>query len=127
MAFLGEELAPAPTLHQVRLASDEVKPIFARLMENVELMMAHHRVHGDLSAYNVLYWEGDFWMIDFPQAIDPWVNPDAAEILERDIRRLCEYFARYGVESDPAALAADLWERHGPPRVEPVPIEDELD
>jgi RIO kinase 1 len=124
MAYLGEELTPAPTLHQVRLAPDQVWPLFQRLMENVELMMAHNRVHGDLSAFNVLYWEGEFWIIDFPQAIDPWVNPDAAQILQRDITRLCDYFARYGIRSDPLALADDLWERYGPPRIEPVPAEE---
>jgi RIO kinase 1 len=124
MAYLGEELAPAPTLQQVRLGPDEVEPLFHRLMENVELMMAHKRVHGDLSAYNVLYWEGEVWMIDLPQAIDPWVNPDAAQILQRDITRLCDYFGRYGIRSDPAALADDLWRRYGPPRIEPDPVDD---
>jgi RIO kinase 1 len=126
MAYLGEEMTPAPTLHQVRLAPDEAQRLFQRLMVNVELMMAHNRVHGDLSAYNVLYWDGEFWMIDFPQAIDPWVNPDAAQILQRDVTRLCAYFAPYGIKSDPGALAEDLWERYGPPPIEPVPTEDAI-
>jgi RIO kinase 1 len=93
-------------------------------MENVELMMAHNRIHGDLSAYNVLYWDGECWMIDFPQAVDPRVNPDAAEILRRDVTRLCDYFARYGVASDPVSLAEGLWQQYGPARIEPVPVED---
>jgi RIO kinase 1 len=124
MAYLGEELTPAPTLHQVTLAPGEARLLFQRLIENVELMMAHNRVHGDLSAFNVLYWEGEFWIIDFPQAIDPWVNPDAAQILQRDVTRLCDYFARYGIRSDPLALADDLWGRYGPPRIEQVLAED---
>jgi RIO kinase 1 len=124
MEFLGEELRPAPTLQQVTLAPDEVEPLYRRLLDDVERMMALQRVHGDLSAFNVLYWEGDVWLIDLPQAIDPWVNPDAAQILQRDITRLGDYFARYGLQIDPAALAEDLWARYGPPRVEPLPFED---
>ena len=57
------------------------------------------------------------------ETIDPWVNPDAAEILQRDITRLADYFARYGIVSDPIALANDLWQRYGPPWIEPVPEE----
>lgn len=114
MEYLGLESSPAPTLHQVRLPPGQVRPIYHRLMENVELMLTWGRVHGDLSAFNVLYWEGDVWIIDFPQAIDPWDNPDAWDIFQRDIRRLCQYFGRYGLPCDPARIAGELWARHGP-------------
>ena len=44
-------------------------------MRNVELMLSLGRIHGDLSAYNVLYWQGEVKIIDFPQAIEPATNP----------------------------------------------------
>ena len=28
----------------------------------------------------------------------------------RDVLRVCQYFARYGVQADPAALADEIWE-----------------
>ena len=73
-------------------------------------MLEHHLVHGDLSAYNILYWEGQITIIDFPQLVEARNNPHAFMLLERDVRRVCDYFASYGVESDPMKLAVDLWE-----------------
>ena len=58
-------------------------------MRNVELMLAYDRVHGDLSAYNVLYRDGEVRIIDFPQAVDPRFNSNALYLLERDIEHLC--------------------------------------
>jgi RIO kinase 1 len=115
MEYLGEADAPAPTLQAVRLERDEAQPLFERVMHNVGLMLQHQLIHGDLSAYNVLYWEGDIRLIDFPQVVHPGDNPEAFDIFARDVRRLCQYFARQGVLSDPAALAADLWAQYGPP------------
>jgi len=112
MEYLGEPEEPAPALHHVRLARAEARPLFERLLHNVELMLAHGLVHADLSAFNVLYWEGAITLIDFPQAVDVGRNPDAPDLLERDIARVCSYFARFGVERDPARLARDLWRKH---------------
>jgi serine/threonine-protein kinase RIO1 len=76
-------------------------------------MLANGIVHGDLSAYNVLYWEGRITLIDFPQVISPANHRSAYAIFSRDIARICEYFARQGLGSDPARLAAGLWKAHG--------------
>jgi RIO kinase 1 len=112
MEYVGALEQPAPTLHQVRLERAEVKPLFERLMQNVEIMLACGQVHADLSAYNVLYWEGEIKIIDFPQMVDVERNPDAPELFQRDVERLCRYFARYGPVVDPFALAEALWVRH---------------
>jgi len=47
--------------------------------------------------------------LDFPQAVDPRKNRHAEHLLERDVRRICEHFARFGVRSSPGRLARDLW------------------
>ncbi len=131
MEYLGEADAPAPTLQAVRLERDEAQPLFERVMHNVSLMLKHQLIHGDLSAYNILYWEGDIRLIDFPQVVRPSDNPESFDIFARDVLRLCQYFARQGVPSDAAALARDLWAKHGPkPRSiydDPPPVEDEDD
>jgi RIO kinase 1 len=112
MEYLGEMSVSAPTLNLVDLEPDEAPPLFARLMRNVELMLAQQVVHGDLSAYNVLYCEGQVKIIDFPQVVDPAQNRDAYTLFRRDVERLCQYFARYGVASNPGRLARELWDRH---------------
>jgi RIO kinase 1 len=75
-------------------------------------MLACHRVHGDLSAYNLLYWEGEYKIIDFPQAVDPRRNSKAVDLFTRDIERVSQYFSRFGVRCDAPALANDLWSRY---------------
>lgn len=112
MEYLGAEKYPAPALSQVQLTRHAARALFERLMDNVELMLAHDCVHGDLSAYNVLYWEGEIKIIDLPQAVNPYVNSEAYNLLMRDIERLCQYFARSGVDANPLQLAREFWERH---------------
>jgi RIO kinase 1 len=106
----------APTLNLVALEREEAPALFARLLRNVEIMLAQRVVHGDFSAYNVLYWEGEVKIIDFPQVVDPAQNRDAYLLFKRDVERLCQYFARYGVASQPTRLARELWARHAVPQ-----------
>ena len=111
MQYLGDEEAAAPQLRDVRLSPEEAAPVWERLLENVEIMLGRNVVHGDLSPFNVLWWEGRPWVIDFPQAIDPRTNPNAQAFLARDVENLARYFVRQGVPVDPVTVANDLWRR----------------
>ncbi|RIK44483.1 MAG: hypothetical protein DCC57_17220, partial [Chloroflexi bacterium] len=68
-------------------------------------------IHGDLSAYNILYWADEMTIIDFPQVTNAKGNSNARFILSRDVRRVCEYFQLQGVSANPRALADHLWQR----------------
>jgi len=109
MEYLGDDQSAAPTLNHLALEPDEAQPLFDRVMRNIEIMLAQHRIHADLSAYNILYWDGEIKIIDFPQAVDPRINPHAPSLLARDVERVCQYFSRYGVKADARLLASDLW------------------
>lgn len=111
MEYLGNRQGPAPSLQGVELARSEVRPVFDCLMDNIELWLANNYVHADLSAYNVLYWQGKVRIIDFPQAIDPRFNPNALSLLTRDIENICHYMTRYGLEHDGRRIANRLWWR----------------
>jgi RIO kinase 1 len=124
MEYVGDERRPAPALHEVRLEPREAVRLYELLMADVETMLRRGRIHADLSAYNVLYWEGRPMIIDFPQAIDPETNPRAREIFQRDVTRLCQYFARYGVATDPVQVGEELWAQYGPPPAEIIPEAD---
>ena len=113
MEYIGDMDLAAPTLNSVSLEPDEVKPLFERVLQDIDLLLANQRIHGDLSAYNILYWEGDITMIDFPQVVQPDSNPAAWPIFLRDITRICQYFASQGLRRDPRRLAADVWTSHG--------------
>lgn len=111
MEYLGERHEPALPLHKVRLTPQEARPLFHSLMRDVELMLACNRIHGDLSAYNILYHEGRAVLIDFPQAVDPRSNPNALSLLERDVENLCAYFQRQGLTPDAPRISRALWGR----------------
>ena len=111
MEYFGEVNRPAPALQGVRLDRAEARAMFAALMADVETMLAHGCIHADLSAFNVLYWRGEYRIIDFPQAVDPATHPAAFPLLQRDVTRLCQYFARYGVVANGAAIAQGMWQR----------------
>ncbi len=112
MEYIGAVDEPAPLLREVTLEREEARPLFECVMRNIELFLAHDIVHGDLSEYNILYWQGAITLIDFAQAVDPHYNPQVYSLLTRDIERVCRYFARYGVEADVTAIAEELWERY---------------
>ena len=111
MEYMGTYEQPAPILNNVALELDEAQAIFELLMQNVQLWLICNRVHADLSAFNILYWEGKVKVIDFPQAIDPRINPNAFTLLARDIDHVCRYLARYGVQAEPSRLAEEFWGR----------------
>ncbi|MCB8944874.1 MAG: hypothetical protein H6658_14085 [Ardenticatenaceae bacterium] len=110
MEYVGDAYGPAPTLSEVSLPRDEAQMLFERVMQNVALMLDNHYVHGDLSAYNILYWGGKITIIDFPQLVEARHNPHAFELLRRDIQRVCDYFTRFGVAADAQQLTVDLWQ-----------------
>jgi RIO kinase 1 len=109
MSYIGDKDLAAPVLHSVRLDIRSARRHFERVIYNIELMLKNRRIHADLSAFNILYWQGEITLIDFPQAIDPLVNRNAFRIFERDVMRVCEYFARQGVKSNPRRMANDIW------------------
>ena len=109
MEYVGDEQMPAPTLIDTSPQRGEAADLFGVIIDNVRLMLEHHLVHGDLSPYNILYWDGKPVIIDFPQMVNARTNPNAYLLLERDLARVCAYFARFGVSADAQQMARDLW------------------
>jgi len=118
MTYHGDEGRPAPTLSTVSLEPAEANALFGEVMRNVELMLQHEMIHGDLSAYNILYsarpqgGPGQITIIDFPQVVYLHSNPKALFVLRRDIERTCEYFVKQGVRCNPRAIADGMWDRY---------------
>jgi RIO kinase 1 len=110
MTYIGDEESAAPQLKDYR--SDdrpEADLLLDQLLRAIERMLFHDVIHGDLSAYNVLVWGGEITVIDFPQAVDPRKNRFAASLLERDVRRICQPFERFGIHRPAEQIASDLW------------------
>ena len=130
MEYFGDEVMSAPTLNDVDLSVHEAHKIFDRVMHNIDLMLSHDLIHADLSAYNILYWEGNIVLIDFPQAIRPQDNSSAYPIFARDIQRICEYFTRQGVRSNPRQIASTFWNQYHQamtPVIDPKRLDEDRD
>jgi len=113
MGYLGDELQAAPTLNTVNLTDEERGPLFERILKNVDLLLGIGWVHGDLSAYNILYWQGQIALIDFPQVVPARDNRNTYALFERDLTHLCGYFSDQGLALQPRRIAADLWTGRG--------------
>jgi RIO kinase 1 len=107
MAYVGDEDRAAPQLHRAR--PDDAEEVLDQCLRAIEVMLYRDVIHGDLSPYNVLVWEGRVTVIDLPQAVDPKKNRHAESLLARDVRRICDHFARLGVERDAPTIASQLW------------------
>jgi RIO kinase 1 len=112
MSYRGDERMSAPTLHEISPEPGEAAQLFQEVLRNIELMLQQGLIHGDLSAYNILYWAGEITLIDFPQVTDSYTNSMARLIFQRDVMRICEYFTRQGVPCDATTIANDLWLRY---------------
>lgn len=112
MEYIGIPGAPAPQLQAISLEPTESRRLFDDVLRNIRRMLAAGRIHGDLSPYNILYWEGRIVIIDLPQTLDVETHPQALRLLERDVDHVCRYFQRQGVTCDPTAISLDLWWRY---------------
>lgn len=108
MAFVGDARMAAPTLQSARLGPAALTEAFAQLLDGLRTMVGAGWAHGDLSAYNLLWWEDRLWFIDFPQAVDIAANPQGVGYLHTDVVNVCTWFRRKGVDRDPDAVFAEL-------------------
>ncbi|MBN1449600.1 MAG: hypothetical protein JW963_01170 [Anaerolineales bacterium] len=113
MGYIGDVSEAAPALNEIDLDRDEAKSLFERVIRNIDILLTNEVIHGDLSAYNILYWEGEIVLIDFPQVISPKINRNAFRIFERDVTRVCDYFNAQGLQTNSHKLARELWSSHG--------------
>ncbi|MEM0216961.1 MAG: serine protein kinase RIO [Candidatus Bathyarchaeia archaeon] len=95
MEFIGKNGVSAPTLKEQPPEDPEhiyrtILVYMKRLYQRAEL------VHGDLSEYNVMVWNGRPVIIDVSQAV-PLSHPLADQLLNRDINNINRFFSRLGV------------------------------
>lgn len=108
MQYVGDETQAAPPLARARLDDGALAAAYGQLVENLRTFVDAGVVHADLSPYNILWWEGRLWFIDFPQAVDIARSIHAMEFLHRDVRNVCTWFGRRGVDCEADVLFADL-------------------
>ncbi|ROS49672.1 serine protein kinase RIO [Frigoribacterium sp. PhB24] len=107
MEFVGHGVEAAPRLAQVKDDGATLWPLFEQVREIVLGFARAGFAHGDLSPYNLLVHDGRVVAIDVPQLVDVASNPTGVDLLERDCRNVCAWFARRGFVRDPEQVFAE--------------------
>ena len=108
LEYLGDESGAAPRLVNARLSRHQLTDLYRQLLDLLDDLVGGGVVHGDLSPYNLLVWRDRLYAIDFPQAVDPVINPDGIALLERDVLNTTSWFAKQGVDTDASELLGRL-------------------
>lgn len=101
---------PAPRLGEAELDAAAAQTIFDQLLREVVKMLCAGVVHADLSDFNVLLGASGPVLIDFPQSFDAAANPNAKEILVRDVANLNRFLNGFGPTEQPLQHAMEMWE-----------------
>jgi RIO kinase 1 len=75
MSYVGDIDLAAPQLRSIRPDPVEAQDLFEQVLRAIERMLYVNVIHGDLSAYNLLVWDGLVVVIDLPQAVRPAQEP----------------------------------------------------
>ena len=96
MEFIGDEGVRAPLLKE--LPDEEItEELYHQIVKEVEKMVNDAQlVHGDLSEYNIMVFEGKPYIIDVSQAVDI-DHPNSLELLKRDIENINRFFKDHGI------------------------------
>ncbi len=109
MEFIGREEVSAPRLKDVQ--PEDPKGIYTKVAEYMRLLYRKARlVHGDLSEYNILLFEGEPVIIDMGQAV-MLDHPMSGEFLARDVKNIVKYFKRMGVDCSEEGLSAYIMKK----------------
>jgi RIO kinase 1 len=107
LEYVGDWERAAPQLRAARLSGSELSSAFDQLLVGLRGITAAGYAHGDLSAYNLLWWEGRLVFIDFPQAVDLVANLAGLDFLHRDVTNVCDWFSSRGLDVDAEEVFAD--------------------
>ncbi|HET6146983.1 MAG TPA: RIO1 family regulatory kinase/ATPase [Polyangia bacterium] len=87
--------APASRVADFSFTAEEAQRLHLELFLQVKTLLGSGRIHGDLSAYNVLLAAKGPTIIDMPQVVEVAGNNNARQILRRDLRTVTEHLARF--------------------------------
>ena len=111
MEFVGDaDGTAAPRIADLKMEKTEAEKAFRQAVKNLKLIVKSGRVHGDYSAFNILWHEEKAIVIDFPQVIEFENNPNAMDLLERDVRSLCKSFRKQGIKTDEEKILKEVRE-----------------
>ena len=111
MEFLGHDGERAKRLAEVHVENPQTA--YEVVREYVRRLYDAGLVHGDLSEYNVVVYDGHLVVIDVGQAVTIH-HPNAEDFLERDCENVASFFAQQGLDVSGGDLLAYVRENADP-------------
>ena len=105
LELIGDNDMIAPKLKDA--VPKNPKEFFDKIIINMKKMHKASLVHADLSAFNILNRNERPVFIDFSQCTT-LESPRALEYLERDIRNVCNFFKKIGLNVDEAKVKEQI-------------------
>ncbi|EMS47287.1 Serine/threonine-protein kinase RIO1 [Triticum urartu] len=97
MKFIGKGGWAAPRLKDAALSDDKLREAYFEIVTIMRTLYQKCKlVHGDLSEYNILYFEGHLHIIDVSQSVD-LDHPLALDFLKEDCLHVSDFFKKRGV------------------------------
>ncbi|XP_037481470.1 serine/threonine-protein kinase RIO1-like [Triticum dicoccoides] len=97
MKFIGKGGWAAPHLKDAALSDDKLREAYFEIVTIMRTLYQKCKlVHGDLSEYNILYFEGHLHIIDVSQSVD-LDHPLALDFLKEDCLHVSDFFKKRGV------------------------------
>lgn len=125
MDFIGREGWAAPRLKDAKLSETRYRECYIYCIKMMRTMYQVCKlVHGDLSEYNILYYQTQLYFIDVSQSVEH-EHPSAADFLRKDCRNITDYFTKYGGLN--TMTTQELFDFVTDPRIAEDEVDDYLD
>ncbi|KAL4175355.1 hypothetical protein KRP22_000323 [Phytophthora ramorum] len=96
MDFIGHDGWAAPRLKDAKISDIRYRECYLYCIKMMRVMYQKCRlVHGDLSEYNILYYQTKLFFIDVSQSVEH-EHPSANDFLRKDCRNIADYFRKTG-------------------------------
>lgn len=106
LEFLGKGDEPALQLKDLnykKMGEEKTRTLLNQVIHQMRILHKGGLVHGDLSGFNMLYHNSLPYFIDFSQATVS-TNYQYKELLERDVKNVCQLFRRHITTSEEAIM-----------------------
>ncbi|XP_060083390.1 serine/threonine-protein kinase RIO1-like [Ylistrum balloti] len=97
MDFIGTDGWPAPLLKDCDISDSKARELYLQCIHMVRTLYHTCKlIHADLSEFNMLYHEGNVYVIDVSQSVEH-DHPHALEFLRKDCTNITDFFRKKGV------------------------------
>lgn len=97
MSFIGTDGWPAPLLKDCDISESKARELYLECLHMVRTLYHQCKlIHADLSEFNMLYHQGNIYVIDVSQSVEH-DHVHALEFLRKDCTNITEFFRKKGV------------------------------